>query len=288
MRDLRNKRVLITGAGRGLGRALALRFARAGAVVVVTDRYAALLEGVVADLKAGGGSASGLPLDVTDEAQVTAVRDQVRAEGGPIDVLINNAGVVFGGPFLDVPSAKHRTTVAVNLIGLLTVTHAFLPDLIGRPEAHLVNIASATAFSALPWAASYAATKWAVLGFTESLREELRLLGHRQVGMTAVCPSFIDTGLFAGAKAPRLTWVLTPEGVAEAVFQAVRRRRDTVILPWTVRLLAATVGLLPRRWFHRVCGWLGVSTSMKGWQGHARSDAQGPLKAGARSLGSWE
>src|SRR5262249_61797405 len=126
---------------------------------------------------------AGFPLDVTDEAQVTAVREAVHAEGGPIDVLVNNAGVVFGGPFLQVPAAKHRTTVAVNLNGLLTVTHAFLPDLIGRPEAHLVNVASATAFGPLPWGTSYAATKWAVLGFTESLREEFRLLGHRHVGL---------------------------------------------------------------------------------------------------------
>jgi all-trans-retinol dehydrogenase (NAD+) len=267
MRDLSDKRVLITGAGRGLGRALALRFASAGAVLLVTDREPALVEGVVAELRAGGCRAAGHPLDVTDEGRVAEVRDAVHAEGGPIDVLVNNAGVVFGGPFLDVPAAKHRATVAVNLTGLLAVTHAFLPDLIGRPEAHLVNVASASAFGALPWAASYAATKWAVLGFTESLREELRLLGHRHVGLTAVCPTYIDTGLFKGARPPRLTWLLKPEGVADAVFRAVRRRRETVILPWTVRLLVALGGVMPRGWLRRVAGWLGAATSMMGWQG---------------------
>jgi short-subunit dehydrogenase len=196
------------------------------------------------------------------------VRERIHAEGGPIDFLINNAGVVFGGPFLQVPAARHRATVEVNLIGLLNVTQAFLPDLLSRPDPHLINIASASAFVALPWGASYAATKAAVLSFSESLREELRVLGHRHIAVTAVCPSYVDTGLFAGAKPPRLTWVLRPETVAEAVYQAVLHRREVVILPWTARLVVALGGMMPRRVFGRLCAALGVSTSMKEWRGH--------------------
>ena len=179
--NLTGKRVLITGAGHGLGRAIALEFAAAGAEVIVTDRDPGRVAAVVAEIKGSGRPATGVPLDVTAPADLLAIRSRILADRWPIDVLVNNAGVVFGGPFLDVPFDRHVTTMAVNLTGVLAVTHAFLPDLIARPEARLVNIVSASAIVALPRAASYAATKWGVLGFTESLREELRVAGNGHV-----------------------------------------------------------------------------------------------------------
>jgi short-subunit dehydrogenase len=275
MRSLQHKRVLITGAGRGLGRALAEHFARAGAEVIVTDRDEGAARTVLAELHKAGRPAAAYPLDVTDEAAVIRLRDRLHAERGPLDVLVNNAGVVSGGEFLRVPLDRHRLTFEVNLLGLVAVTHAFLPDLIARPEGHLVNIASASALIALPWASTYASSKWAVLGFSDSLREELRVQGHRHVGVTTVCPSYIDTGLFAGAKPARLTWLLTADSVAAAVLRAVRRRQQTLLLPWTVRLLTACAAGLPRPLFQRLCALLGVSTSMTGWQGHP-PDASAP------------
>ena len=241
--------------------------ARAGAEVLVTDRDPEAMETVVRELHAAGLPAHAFRLDVTDTAEVLQVRQRVLGERGPIDVLINNAGVVSGGPFADVALERHREMVAVNVLGVLGLTHAFLPDLIARPEAHLVNIASASAFVPLPWATSYAASKWAVLGFTDSLREELRLQGHRHVGVTAVCPSYIDTGLFAGARPARFTRLLSADEVAAAVLRAIQRGTAMVVLPWSVRLLLAAMGLLPRRTFHGLCRWLGVSSSMTGWKG---------------------
>ena len=170
--DLAGKRVLITGAGHGLGQAIAVEFAAAGAEVIITDREP---DRVVAVVKELGPPAIGYPLDVSVPEQVVTVRNQLHQDSGSIDVLVNNAGIAAGGSFLDVPLDRHLATVAVNLTGVLTVTHAFLPDLLARPEARIVNIASASAVVALPLGASYAATKWAVLGFSESLREELRL-----------------------------------------------------------------------------------------------------------------
>src|SRR4051794_31919488 len=154
--DLAGKRVLITGAGHGLGRAMALEFARARSMVVVTDRDPERVAAVVTAIRALGQDAVGYPLDVAVPDQVIAVRKQVHAAGGPIDVLVNNAGIVAGGPFLDVPLDRHLGTVAVNLNGVLAVTHAFLPDLLDRPEGRVVNIVSASALVALPHAASYA------------------------------------------------------------------------------------------------------------------------------------
>jgi short-subunit dehydrogenase len=262
-------RVLVTGAGHGLGFAIASAFARAGAHVVVTDINIERVSRAVTKLTADGRQACGYALDVTSTEQIADVRTRLLAEHGPLDVLVNNAGVVFGGAFLDVPFAKHRTTVEVNLSGLLAVTHAFLPDLLARPVAHLVNIASASAVIALPNATTYAATKWAVLGFTESLQEELRLLRHRHVGVTALCPGYISTGLFDGAAPGALTGWLTPEKVADAVVQAVEKRREFVMLPWVLRALYGLCAGLPRSWYKGLGRALGASRSMTSWRGHA-------------------
>jgi short-subunit dehydrogenase len=249
---LPGQRVLVTGAGHGLGRALALEFAGAGAAVVATDLDPGRAEAVAAEVRRLGRAAAGYPLDVTAPEQVMAVRDRVRAEQGPVGV----------------PLDRHLATVDVNLSGVLAVTHAFLPDLLERPAGQVVNIASASAVVPLPLAASYAASKWAVLGFSDSLREELRRAGRRHVRVTAVCPSLISTGLFAGARPARLTGMLTPEGVARAVRRAVEQGSEFVMLPRSARLLYSVAGVLPRPVYARVCRWLGVADSMAGWKGH--------------------
>jgi short-subunit dehydrogenase len=261
-------RVLVTGAGHGLGFAIASAFAQAGAHVVATDRDPERVAQAVTTLKEAGRAASGHALDVTAPAQIAEVRSRLNAEGVPVDVLVNNAGVVFGGAFLEVPVERHLATVGVNLSGVLAVTHAFLPDLIARPAAHVVNIASASAVVALPMATSYAASKWAVLGFSESLREELRLLGHTHVGVTAVCPGYIATGLFDGARPSPLTGWLTPEKVAGAVVRAVERGKEFVMLPRLARVMYALCAGWPRGWYHALCRTTGVTQSMTGWQGY--------------------
>jgi all-trans-retinol dehydrogenase (NAD+) len=261
-------RVLVTGAGHGLGLAIAASFGRAGAKIVVTDISVDRVGQAVSSLSQLGYSVCGYPLDVTSPDQIAAIRERVNAEHGPIDVLVNNAGVVHGGTFHEVPFQRHQLTIDVNFTGVLSVTHAFLPDLIARPAGHIVNIASAAAVLALPMAASYAATKWAVLGFSESLREELRELGHRHVGVTAICPAYIRTGLFDGAKPARLTRWLTPEEVAAAVVRAAEKGHEFVMMPWSVRAIYRLCAGWPRSWYRAVCRALGVSRSMSGWHGH--------------------
>jgi all-trans-retinol dehydrogenase (NAD+) len=264
------RRVLITGAGHGLGKAIALRFLTAGASIVVLDRDADRVAAAVAELRRTAIDVCGYTADVTIREQIAMVREQILAEHGPIDVLVNNAGVVFGGPFLDVPIERHAATISVNLQGVLAMTHAFLPALIARPKGWIVNIASAAAVLSLPFAASYAASKWGVLGFSDSLREELRLMGHRHVGVTAICPSFITTGLFEGAKPARFTRWLTPELVADRVVRAVQRERSFVMLPRSAAWLHAMCRGLPRSWYLRICRSLRVSTTMAEWKGHRK------------------
>ena len=262
--NLTGARIVITGGARGLGLALAKAFLAKGARVVLLDRDEAELDKIVATL---GPTVVGHRLDVTDLAAVTTLRDEILADG-PVDVLVNNAGVVFGGAFADVPVARHLTTFSVNVGGLIAVTHAFLPHLESRPRAAILNISSASAFVALPHGSTYAASKTAVLAFSESLNEELRERGKRHVTVSALCPNFIATGMFEGAKSAAGTWMLTPEGVAETGVQMVVRGTARKVLPWTAAVLLTGFGWLPRPVFHAVSRLFGVSKSMARWRGH--------------------
>jgi short-subunit dehydrogenase len=209
-----------------------------------------------------------MTLDVTDPAAVAALPGRMN---GPLDGLVNNAGVVYGGRFDAVPMERHAATLRVNAEGTVAVTHALLPTLRARPEAFLAFVVSASAFVPLPSGAVYAASQWAVLGFAESLAEELRLTGAGHVRVTAVCPGYVSTGLFEGARPPTLMRMLDAGEVAARTLSAVRRGRVVAAFPWPARLAPVLRALLPRR----LCGWLfdrlGVSGGMTGWRGRGET-----------------
>lgn len=268
MKQLTAKRVLITGAARGIGLEMAIRFAESGSEIVLTDLDEAALPSAAEIIAVLGVPVHTYALDVTDQASILAVRSRVHEEIGPIDVLVNNAGVVFGGPFADVPLERHALTYRVNVLGVVAMTHAFLPDLTSRPEAHLVNIASASGFVGLPYGSTYASSKWAVIGFSESIRAELELVGNGHVHVTTVCPSYIGTGMFEGVRTPTATHVLSPEFVASKVVEAVLNEKAYVLEPWLVKITPPLWGLLPSKLFDMVSSALGATTSMTGWTGH--------------------
>jgi len=267
MRSLPDKCVFITGGGSGIGRSLALRFAREGAELHLGDVNLPAAEQVAREIASSGGRAKAWRLNVTDAAAIADVRRRILEESGPIDVLVNNAGIVHGGAFLEVPLDRHEETFRVNALAMVAVTHAFLPDLVARPEAHIVNIASAAAFTGLPFGATYAASKWAAVGFSESIRLELVEQGRRHVRVTIVCPGYVGTGMFEGARALRLTRILTPERVADLTVRAVLANREMVMTPWVVALGPALTGILPRRVVDWAARLFGVQTSLMKWQG---------------------
>ena len=137
MKNLNNKRVLITGAGHVLGFETAKAFASQGAEVIITDVDPQRVEDAVFELQAQALKAFGFVMDVTDPTDVERVRDDIHTEHGPIDVLVNNAGIVSGGSFVDVPLEKHLMTYEVNSLGPVIVTHAFLPDLLALSLIHI-------------------------------------------------------------------------------------------------------------------------------------------------------
>jgi short-subunit dehydrogenase len=267
VRTLTGKRALVTGGAAGIGKAIATRLAAAGAELLLVDLNEALLAETAAELRGKGTRVQTYALDLTDTSRLIGLRDEIHRHGGPIDVLVNNAGVVFGGPFLDVPLERHLTTYRVNTEALVAMTHAFLPDLIAQPDAHVVNIASASSFIGLPFGATYASSKWAVLGFSESLLLELEHLGHRHVHVTAVCPSYVATGLFDGARAPRTTRLMTADRVADLTVRAVLNDRPYVRSPWLVKVTPLLKATTSFRMFYRIAGWFRVNTSMIKWRG---------------------
>jgi len=267
MTQLHDKRVLITGAGHGLGRELAKTFAKAGCEIIVTDRDADRVAETVALLTKANRRAFGYPMDVTIAASVQEVHDRVFSDHGPIDILVNNAGIVSGGTFETVPLERHKATFEVNCLGPVTVTHKLLPELLSRPEAHIVNIASASALLSLPFATTYASSKWAVLGFSESLLEELRLTGHEHVQVTTVCPGYVSTGMFEGTTTPFLMPMLTPKSLAKRIVRAVQTNRELLQTPWQVKLLPLIKALLPRAVQRWLGNRFGVLNGMQTWQG---------------------
>jgi len=279
MKNLAGKRVLITGAEGGIAQALALILARERCELILSDITAPTTESTE-HLRAAGAQTLSVPMDVTRADSIAAAREAILERGGPIDILVNNAGLVCGGAFLDVPIERHAQTYAVNLLGAVNAIHAFLPDLVTRPEAHIINIASASGFVGLPFGASYASSKWGVIGLSESLRLELRQLGRRHVGVTTVCPSYVDTGMFEGVRPPLLTPLLTPERLAELIVAALRRNRPFVKAPWTVHLVTLARGLFPTWAFDRFTGAFGVNTSMQQWHGRPLPAPRRPGDAG--------
>ncbi|MBB2968787.1 SDR family NAD(P)-dependent oxidoreductase [Leifsonia aquatica] len=288
-RTVRGARVLITGAASGMGRLYAERAVREGArAVVLWDRDAAALTALTDALRAeilagrtaaawgapprSPSSAAGTPvtsvhpyfLDLGELGAIAQSAQAVRRELGGIDVLINNAGIVRGKYFWEHDNGDDtRPTMQVNALAPMYVTREFLPGMIESDrEARIVNIASAAGTLSNPRMSVYAASKWAVIGWSDSVRLELEQQGFGHVKVTTVAPSYIDTGMFEGARGPLLTPVLTPEYVVDKVWKAMLAGRPMLMLPWSVGFARLLKGVLPTRAWDAVADRLGVYHSM--------------------------
>ncbi len=240
--DPKGKVALITGGAGGIGKAVALRLLQGGAKVVLWDLFPAALEAAVKELSVAG-EVRGHAVDITDRRAVAEAAEKVRAEVGDVDILDNNAGVVFGGNLLDCPEEKLFKTIDVNVNAVMWCTRAFLPGMIRKGTGHLVMMASASGLLGVPGLASYSASKHAVIGLSESLRLELRKAGHRGIGMTIACPSFVASGMFEGVKPPLLTPWLTTDGVADKVYKAIVKNRLYIRAPFMIKMAPFLKGL---------------------------------------------
>ncbi|WMY77147.1 SDR family oxidoreductase [Citricoccus sp. I39-566] len=271
-------RVLITGGGSGIGRLMALEAARRGAEVIVWDLSEPAGRGTADAITERGGTARAYGVDVTDWQAVGRTAE----ETGPVDVVINNAGVVSGARLLDIPAESIERTVNVNILALYWVTRAFLGGMIARGHGSVVTIASAAGLTGVARQTDYSASKWAAIGFTESLRNELRADGH-PVNTLVVCPFYIDTGMFAGVRSrfPRLLPILDPDEVTLKVIDAIEAGRRQLVLPPLVRAVPV-LRALPVAAFDRILDVLGVNQTMDHFTGRP-GGAQPPAKGGSTS-----
>src|SRR5829696_10462106 len=239
-RSIQGRVVAVTGAARGIGLATATALARAGARVSLGD-----LSGEVAaeSAKHIGGGAIGLPLDVSDRESFEAFLDATESQLGPVDVLVNNAGVMFVGPFEAEDDDRMRKMIDVNLIGTTLGMKLALARMRGR-GGHIVNVVSAGAFVAAPHEATYAGTKHAVKGVCEGLRPELRGSG---IDVSLVFPGVVRTELAAGTKPSRGGSWVQPEEVGQAIADCVRAPRPEVFVPRNLAFLLRLYVSMPPR-----------------------------------------
>ncbi len=280
MTDVAGKNVLITGGASGIGRLMAQKLARAGATVVLWDLDQARLDEVVAAIKRAGGKAHGYVCDVANKKTVARVAEEVRREVGFVEVLVNNAGVVSGDTLLDLSDKKIETTFGVNALALFWVTRAFLREMVAENRGHVVTIASASGYIGVARLTDYAASKWAAVGFDESLRAELKDLAPG-VRTTIVCPYYIDTGMFDGVKT-RFAWllpILDQEKVATRVVEAIARGEQRVVMPPMVHLVPL-LRLLPVPVFDGLAALFGINRSMDEFKGRKKGQAKVRLVPG--------
>lgn len=263
--------VLVTGAASGMGRLYALRAAREGAgVVILWDVDADALAGTAAEVAALGARAVPRTVDLADRAAIAGAAREARAEG-PLALLVNNAGIVRGAYFWDhAPDRDIALTMDINALAPMYVTLEFLPDMMaaaGRPR-RVLNVASAAGTVSNPRMSVYAASKWAVIGWSDSLRLELEQQGYGHLKVTTFCPSYISTGMFEGARGPLLTPLMTPEDAVDRAWRATAAGRPLLIAPAMATLGKVLKGILPVRAWDFVGGKVfGIYTTMDSFTG---------------------
>ncbi|MCW4458639.1 SDR family oxidoreductase [Microbacterium sp. MPKO10] len=256
--SFRGATVLITGAGSGIGRLMALGAAERGAHVVIWDLAAGAAEAVCTEIVAKGGEAQWAAVDVSNTDAVAAAASSTP----PVDVLVNNAGIVTGQHLLDATDDAIKRTFDVNTLALFWVTRAFLPGMIERQRGTVVTVSSAASLVGVAKQTDYAASKFAARGFAESLKAELRTLGSPVRSMVA-CPYYIDTGMFAGVQTrfPRILPIMTPEYVVRRILDGIEGGRTELLMPRFTKLVNPA-RILPVPAFDALMNFFGVNSTM--------------------------
>ncbi len=245
-RSLSGQVVAITGGARGIGKETARHLIRQGMKVAIGDLELAGTEAAAAEL---GPNAKGYALDVTDRDSFEAFIDAVEADLGPLDVLVNNAGIMQLGPFLEESDAVAHRQVDINVHGVLYGMKIAVPRFVARGRGHLVNIASSAGKGGFPGGATYCGTKHFVVGVSEALRGELR---ETPIEVSCVMPGVVNTELAAGLTEARGVKNVNPEDVAAAIVECLQVPRFDVFVPKSIGPITQVMGVLPRSGRERI------------------------------------
>jgi NADP-dependent 3-hydroxy acid dehydrogenase YdfG len=270
--ELRGAVVAITGGGRGIGRATAAAFLAQGARVAIGD-----VDGDVAAAAARelGGGVAAFELEVRSRDSFERFADSAQAALGPLDVLVNNAGVMPIARFLDEADATSAATLDVNVGGPIAGMRTVLPGMVERGRGHVVNVASGLGKVSAPGLAVYSASKHAVVGLSASVRQELAGTG---VTVTVVLPSAVKTELSSGVPAGFGMPLVSPERIARAIVRSCRRRPAEVPVPRWIGPAMALGQVAPEPLLRRLDGVLGADRALTRLDGGAREDYEARLR----------
>lgn len=224
MESLAGRSALVTGAGKGIGRAIAVALAKEGVHVALLARTTSQLEEVAAEIQALGVKAVVVTADVTDLDSVHAAVEQIKSELGSVDILINNAGTAKFGKFLELEPDEWEHIIRVNLMGVYYVTRAVLPDMIARQAGDIINISSTAGQRGAALTSAYSASKFAVIGLSESLMQEVR---KHNIRVSTLTPSTVATELAIDLKLTdgNPERVMQPEDFAELIVAQLKLNR---------------------------------------------------------------
>lgn len=254
MSSLQNTTILITGGAHGIGKLLGEKMLKAGASqLIIWDTDAEALGEIRQQWTSQNRKVHTYTVDLSNAEAIYATAEKALRETGTVDILINNVGIVQGRWFHEVEPEAITKTMQVNTMAAMHTTRALLPAMMEQGAAHIVNISSAASLMANPKMAVYAASKWAMTGWSESLRLEMQKL-NKNIKVTTVQPGYIGTGMFEGVRPPLLTPILSPDRITDAILRAVQWDKIYVRQPFMVKLTPLLRALLPTRWFDFIAG----------------------------------
>lgn len=271
MSQIKNSRILITGAASGIGLLMAEKCLNQGcSALVLWDRDSQTLKKVAEKLSSSTTNTAKIiaqEVDVSNLQLIQAAFEHIEQSIGGIDILINNAGIIIGKYFWEHTHAEIDRTMDINSAALMHIARVVLNQMILQNKGHIVNIASAAGLVANPKMSVYCGSKWAVVGWSDSLRLELEEK-YPNIKVTTVLPYYISTGMFDGVQ----SWfipILKPDDVASKILKAIQKDSIFLQMPFLINFVTLIKGLLPARVFDLVVGkFLGIYKSMENFKGH--------------------
>jgi short-subunit dehydrogenase len=261
--------MLVTGGNRGMGKLFCEHGVAEGAKIIIWATNEQTMKETAEELTRRGGEVYTYKVDVSDRRAIEKAAENVLKEHGTVDVLVNNAGIVASAYFWEHTNDQIEKTMHINSGAQMYICRAFLPGMMEKREGRIVNMASAAGLISNPKMSVYCASKWAVNGWSDSLRLELEQEGYSNICVTTVTPGYVNTGMFEGAKAPLMTPILEPEPFVQKVWESMKKGKMVVRSPWTIYLVASMKGILPIRLFDFIFGRIfGVYKSMDEFKGH--------------------